>query len=105
MLKTLNINHHLSFVHYNVQSILPKLDILHAELFEFDILAFSETWLSSITPDDDLILPSYNNERRDRVGDRYGGLIIYIKEGLHYRRRKDLEPVQTECMWIKLSNS
>ena len=84
ILKTLNINHHLSFVHYNVQSILSKLDILHAELFEFDILAFSETWLSSLTPDDDLILPSYTNERRDRVGDRYGGLIIYIKEGLHY---------------------
>ena len=103
--KTLNINHHLSFVHSNVQSILSKLDILHAELLEFDILAFSETWLSSITPDDDLILPSYNNERRDRVGDRYGGLIIYIKEGLHYRRRKDLEPVHTECMWIELSNS
>ena len=32
-----------------------------------------------ITPDDDIILPSYNNKRRDRVGDRYGGLIIYIK--------------------------
>ena len=29
---TLNISHNLSFVHYNVQSILHKLDILHAEL-------------------------------------------------------------------------
>ena len=105
ILKTLNINHHLSFVHYNVQSILTKLDILHAELFEFDFLAFSETWLSSITPDGDLILLSCNNERRDRVGDRYGGLIIYIKEGLHYRRREDVEPVHTECMWIELPKS
>ena len=35
----------LSFVHYNAQSILSKLEILHAELIEFDVLAFSETWL------------------------------------------------------------
>lgn len=42
ILNTLNINHHLSFVHYNVQSILTKLDILHAELLEFDILAFKK---------------------------------------------------------------
>ena len=35
-----------SFVHYNVHSIVPKLDILSSELSEFDILAFSETWLN-----------------------------------------------------------
>ena len=35
----------LSFFHYNVQSILNKLDILTAELSDFDILAFSESWL------------------------------------------------------------
>ena len=38
-LRSLNLSHNLSFVHYNVQSILNKLDILEAELFEFDILA------------------------------------------------------------------
>ena len=37
--------HHLSFVHYNVQSIVSKLKILHAELIDFDLLAFTETWL------------------------------------------------------------
>ena len=36
-LRSLNLSHNLSFVHYNVQSILNKLDILEAELFEFDI--------------------------------------------------------------------
>ena len=40
---SLSLNHNLSFVHYNVQSILDKLDVLHTELFEFDILAFTET--------------------------------------------------------------
>ena len=44
-LNTLNLSKHLSFIHYNVQSIANKLDILTAELSDFDILAFSETWL------------------------------------------------------------
>ena len=42
----LPLNHNLSFVHYNVQSIYTKLELLQAELIEFDILAFSETWLN-----------------------------------------------------------
>ena len=46
-INSLNISHHLSFVHYNVQSMAAKLDILLAELFHFDILAFTETWLNS----------------------------------------------------------
>ena len=40
------LSNHLSMVHYNVQSITNKIDILNAELREFDILAFSETWLN-----------------------------------------------------------
>ena len=36
----------LSIVHCNVQSITRKIDILSSELFESDILAFSETWLN-----------------------------------------------------------
>ena len=75
----------MSFVHYNVQSVLPKLDILHAELLEFDILAFTETWLSPTDNTDDLLLQSYNRpERKDRVDDSHGGVILYIKEGIHY---------------------
>ena len=37
---SLNINHHLSFVHYNVQSLASKLNVLNAELFHFDIFGF-----------------------------------------------------------------
>ena len=44
LINSLNISHHLSFVYYNVQSLASKLNVLHAELFHFDILAFTETW-------------------------------------------------------------
>ena len=40
---SLDLTHYLPFVHYNIQSILSKLEILQADLFEFDILAFRET--------------------------------------------------------------
>ena len=39
-LNTLNLSKHLSFVQYNVQSIVHKLDILSTKLSDFDILAF-----------------------------------------------------------------
>ncbi|MCG8113035.1 MAG: reverse transcriptase domain-containing protein [Candidatus Thiodiazotropha taylori] len=104
LFSSLALNHNLSFVQYNVQSIINKLDVLHAELFEVDILAFTETWLHPGIPDDELMLQSYNKpERKDRTGDSHGGVIIYIKEGIHYKRRNDLEIRDTENIWIEIT--
>ena len=90
----------------NVQSLLNKLEILHAELFEFDILAFTETWLSPTTLIDDLLLQSYNTPKRnDRASDAHGGVIVYVKEGIRYKRRKDLEIRGIECVWIEVANN
>ena len=102
---SLNTSHSLSFAHYNVQSILPKLESLHAELIEFDILAFTETWLSPTDNTADLMLQSYNTpELKDRVEDRYGGVILYVKEGIRYKRRDDLEIRGIESIWIEVAN-
>ena len=52
---------------------------------------------------EDLLLHSYSTpERKDREGDRYGDIMIYLKEGILYKSRYDLEPRETECMWIEL---
>ena len=72
---------------------------------DFDILAFSETWLNPDIPTDDLLLDSYNKpKRKDSPADSHGGVMVYVKEGLHYRRRHDLEHNGTECIWIELIN-
>ena len=98
-----NLSNHLSFVHYNVQSLAPKLDILGPELFEFDILAFSETWLKPSISSVDLHMHSFRKpERKGRTGDSHGGVIIYVKEDIYYKRRLDLEPRGIECIWIEL---
>ena len=47
--KFTDLCYHLSFVHYNVQSLVSKLDILGAELLEFDVLAFTERGLILLT--------------------------------------------------------
>ena len=92
LFSSLNLSHNLSFVHYNVQSIFSKLEILQAELSDFDILAFTETWLSPSIDINELLLHSYNTpERKDRAGDNHGGVMIYVKDCLHYKRRADLE--------------
>lgn len=104
VLSSISLSRHLSFVHYNVQSIVPKLDILLTELYDFDILAFSETWLSPAVTEDNIALQSYQSpERKDRAGDPHGGVMIYVKEAISYCRRRDLEPVGIECIWIELT--
>ena len=37
ILDFINLSRHLSFVHHNLQSIIPKLDIILADLFDFDV--------------------------------------------------------------------
>ena len=68
---------------------------------DFDILAFSETWLSRGTQNDDLMAESFSQpERKDRVGDNHGGVILYFKDYLYYRRRDELELRSIENIWI-----
>ena len=81
-------------------SIFPKLEVIHTELFDFDILTFSETWLSDSIDTDDLLLESFNKpERKDRPGDKHGGVMLYVKEGIYYKRRNDLELQNIESIW------
>ena len=98
----LNYPNHISTVHYNVQSIRYKLDLILAEFSQFDIISFTETWLSGKCPTSDLIFPSYYApERKDRISDRYGGVMVYIKDSISYIRRNYLEINGLECIWVQ----
>ena len=82
---------------------MPKLDLLSTELFDFDILSFSETWLNPSVSLNDLHIQSFNKpERKDRVGNSHGGVLVYVKDNIHYRRRHDLEILGLENIWIEL---
>ena len=103
LMHLLNVPNQLSIVHYNVQSISHKVDYLAAELASFDVLTFSETWLSdSVTTSDILIHGFQEPIRKDRHGDNHGGVIVYVKEQINYVRRQDLEILNVECIWLEL---
>ena len=57
----------------------------------------------SVTNDDISLLSYHLPERKDRVADSHGGVIIYIKDHIHYVRRNDLEPIGVECVWVELT--
>ena len=50
------------------------------------------------------MIEGYNKpyNRRDRTGNRYGGICTYVSESIVSRRLSDLEPDDIELMWIEL---
>ena len=105
ILDTLNQNHHLAFIHYNVQCLLPKFDIIQAELYAFDVIALTKTWLHPVIDTDEILFHAHSPpEHKDRQTDRHGGVLLYVKEGINYRCRRDLEPRNVDCIWIKIIN-
>ena len=74
---------YFSVMHYNFQSLLHKLDIIEPELSNFDLVSLTETWLNEMVLTQDLAFNSYRLPfRRDRVGDSYGGIVVYVKENI-----------------------
>ena len=87
----------------NVQSILPKLDLLTAEYSCHDILSFTESWLTPQVSNDALNIHGYKTPfRRDRVGRMGGGVIVYVRENINCHFRPDLHVGIVECIWLEL---
>ena len=99
----------ISFLHLNIQSLVPKLDLITAEYADFDILSFSESWLNRSHTDESLKLSNYQTPfRNDRGPSKSGGgVILYVKDNINVSRRDDLEGIlgsnknkwQTDLIW------
>ena len=91
-------------VHYNIQSLANKIDIIESELKDFDIICLTETWLDRRISDTDIELSGFKLPyRRDRQGDNHGGICVYVKDSIFSKRRPDLEMPDIECVWIEVS--
>ena len=89
----------------NIQHILPKMDELKYHLSNqntCNILGIVETYLTQNIEDKDLIIDSFNFERRDRQQRKGGGVLVYIKSNIPYQRRFDLENNEIESIWIEI---
>ncbi|WAR13947.1 hypothetical protein MAR_004052, partial [Mya arenaria] len=70
------INTGLGIMCLNIQSLKPELHLLEINAQPYDILI------------------------QDRVD---GGVTIYLRDGLNYRKRPDLSVFGVECVWIPLN--
>ena len=98
-----NIDKCLKFFHWNLNSIcargsikIPLIEAYNA-LHRFDIMAFSESMLDKSVNDSDIFIEGFNREifRSDHPSNtKFGGVCIYVREGLPAKRRTDLELLQ-----------
>ena len=72
----------------------------------FDVLTFSETWLDDTFQDAEIALPGFTCIRWDRIVKKIGhvGLAAYVREGLPFRIRHDIDSGINECLWIELNH-
>lgn len=92
----------LKIVHVNARSLSTKLDLFIAESHAYDIMTISETWLSDSDSNVNLAIPNFHLPiRRDRPGDRHGGVAIYVRDTLICKPRPDLQVPGLEAVWIE----
>ncbi len=95
----------LKLVHYNCESLRNKVNILEAECKEFDIVGITETWLNEKIDNEKLEIKGYKTPIRKDRDDGWGGVALYIKDELYYKRRLDLENPQLEAIWVEITQN
>ena len=73
----------------------------------FKIITVSETWLTRSDSSNDFLLPGYQKPfRRDReanIGtEGYGGVLAWVSDNIACKRRVDIEPPNSEAMWLEV---
>ena len=95
----------------NIQSLLPKMPDVRAELQhrDTDILCFTETNLRSGTPNRLVSIPGYNIFRQDRTIGRKksgGGVAVFARETLQVTQLDSTLPTcprsHAETMWLNI---
>ncbi|RWS21517.1 rna-directed dna polymerase from mobile element jockey-like protein, partial [Leptotrombidium deliense] len=74
----------LLILHYNVQSLLNKIDevanLLHD--YDIDVLCITESWLKDDILDAEVSITGYTHYRCDRLRCGGGGVIVYVRASL-----------------------
>ena len=65
------------------------------------VITISETWLDNSINSTKVAIEGYNLIRRDR--DRQGGgVCAYIRNGIAFKERFDLDNASLECLWFEI---
>ena len=105
----ININDGLSIIHINCRSLSANFsrlaDYLSGFNHMFDIIAVSETWLTSNSNPSLFNLPGYEFCHVDRKNKRGGGVAIYVNNNLNFEVRDNMCTViddVLECISVEL---
>ena len=101
-----------SLIHLNILSLLRHIDEFQTQVNGYDIIAVTETWLTSQSNDRLLTFPNYTFIRQDRkhlnknnATKKGGGILIYFKTTLepfitvldHDANNKHIEELWLQC--------
>ena len=94
--------------HLNVNRLFNKLDSVKEliDKYSFDILALSETWLTSEISDSEISIKGYSIVRKDRQDSSKfcdGGVLIYVRDGIPFIRQTNFVDDNFECLWIEIN--
>ena len=95
----------LSMCHINIRSLSrSKLLAIKTSLSDtYDVITLSETHLHPGVTNDLFILPGYHEIiRKDRTG-QGGGVAIFIKENVIFKRIFELESASIEALWLQVN--
>lgn len=81
-----------------------RSDQVHHLLLDsnLDFLCLSETWLHKNTPSAALKVPGFNFYRRDRVGSKGGGVMIYVKDRIQCNEIHWSNCEELECIGLNI---
>ena len=93
----------LKIAHLNIHK-TDSLRLQGVDSKTVDILTLSEAWLDGNICDTEINLPGFVCVRQGRTGikERYSGVAVYVREGLAFRLRIDINTGGQECPWIEL---
>ena len=107
-----NPNKNFSILHYNIHSIQLHIDDFRMALqlldFSFDVICISESKIrKDIEPIIDISIPGYQTPISMPTEATKGGVLIYVRCGLNYKPRNDLQiykPKLLESIFIEIIN-
>ena len=96
----------LTIFHQNICGLFRKIDSLRVLLDShkgIHILGLGETHLYDDVYDNEIEIAGYKLFRKDRSGNNYGGIVVYLRNTINAIRRIDLEIESIEAIWVEIT--
>ena len=99
----------LHLCNLNIRHLVPKLDELRISMTHNqcpDIFDMCETFLTNSVSDEQLKLEGFDLIRKDRSETQNkagGGIILYFRKSINYKRRCEIEATNIETLWVEIS--